>query len=133
MRALVLDCTLDSRSEPTICSDLRSWGVRVDWVPATEVPASVTDYAVVVIVTPGWLGHPSRLAQWVLNRLPGGSPTTVAGVASLNELADGRWTRTTLSSHLWNRGYTVPVRPTATHFVRTAIQARRNRTLTTAS
>ncbi|GAA4009045.1 hypothetical protein GCM10022247_33930 [Allokutzneria multivorans] len=130
MRALVLDCTLDGRSEAVISSDLRSWGVTVDSLPATDVPVSVEEYSVVVILTPSWLAQPSRLAQRVLNRLPGANRTTVAGVVALNELAEGQWMRTTLSWHLWNLGYTVPVRPTAAHFVRTAIQARRNRTLT---
>ncbi|MCP3804776.1 hypothetical protein NLX83_36475 [Allokutzneria sp. A3M-2-11 16] len=130
MRALVLDCTLDGRSEHAVCSDLRSWGVNVDCLPATDVPVSVEEYSVLVVLTPSWLGQPSRLAQRVLSQLPSANRTTVAGVVALSELAEGQWMRTTLSWHLWNLGYTVPVRPTAAYFVRTAIQARRNRALT---
>jgi multimeric flavodoxin WrbA len=96
MRALIINCTLKPSPQPSntealagvVAAALEKQGVAVDWVRAVDEnikPGVVSDAGpdddwpairtkllaseILVVASPTWLGHPSSVAQRVLERM----------------------------------------------------------------
>jgi multimeric flavodoxin WrbA len=146
MRALVLNCTLKGSPEPSntqsladvVVAELAKQGVTVDQVRIVDrniPPGVVTDLGegddwpaihdmllrseILVVATPTWVGHPSSLAQRVLERMDAmisetddaGRPVAynrVAGVVVTGNEDGAHHVISEILGGLGDIGYTVP-------------------------
>lgn len=146
MRALIVNCTLKpgpaaSNTEAlarVVAGELEKSGVEVDWVRAVDrsiLPGVGTDMGagdqwpaihdqllrseILIIATPTWLGHPSSVAQRVLERMDAmlsetdgeGRPVAynrVAGVVNTGNEDGAHHVISEICGGLVDIGYTVP-------------------------
>jgi multimeric flavodoxin WrbA len=146
MRALIINCTLKPSPEVSntealarvVADEMGKRGVHVDWVRAVDrniLPGVSTDMGdgdqwpeihrqllsseILVIATPTWLGHPSSVAQRVLERMDAmlsetddeGRPVAynrVAGVVNTGNEDGAHHVISEISGGLVDIGYTVP-------------------------
>ncbi|MEW2318395.1 flavodoxin family protein [Streptomyces bauhiniae] len=146
MRALVINCTLKPSPEPSntealagiVIAALKGYGVEVDVVRAVDLniaPGVETDMGkgdewpgvhekllaaeILVIASPTWVGHPSSVAQRVLERMDAmisetdddGRPVAynrVAGVVVTGNEDGAHHVISEIDGALGDIGYTVP-------------------------
>jgi multimeric flavodoxin WrbA len=146
MRALVINCTLKPSPETSntealarvVAEEMEKRGVAVDWIRAVDRnirPGVLTDMGgadewpaiheqllrsqILVIATPTWLGHPSSVAQRVLERMDAmlsetdddGRPVAynrVAGVVNTGNEDGAHHVISEICGALVDIGYTVP-------------------------
>ncbi|MGW5046917.1 flavodoxin family protein [Streptomyces griseoluteus] len=146
MRALVINCTLKPSPEPSntealagiVVAALKGYGVEVDVVRAVDlniVPGVVTDMGkgdewpgvhekllaaqILIIASPTWVGHPSSVAQRVLERMDAmisetdedGRPVAynrVAGVVVTGNEDGAHHVISEIDGALGDIGYTIP-------------------------
>ncbi|MFF9391151.1 flavodoxin family protein [Streptomyces griseoluteus] len=146
MRALVINCTLKPSPEPSntealagiVVAALKGYGVEVDVVRAVDlniVPGVVTDMGkgdewpgvherlltaeILVLASPTWVGHPSSVAQRVLERMDAmisetddaGRPVAynrVAGVVVTGNEDGAHHVISEIDGALGDIGYTIP-------------------------
>ncbi|MEV5806712.1 flavodoxin family protein [Streptomyces parvulus] len=146
MRALVVNCTLKPSPEPsntealasTVIAALKGHGVEVDVVRAVDLnlkPGVETDMGdgdewpgvhekllasqILILASPTWVGHPSSVAQRVLERMGAmlsetddeGRPVAynrVAGVLVTGNEDGAHHVIAELSGRLADIGYTIP-------------------------
>jgi multimeric flavodoxin WrbA len=146
MRALIVNCTLKPSPEPSntqaltgvVAAALEKHGVSVDWVRAVDEnikPGVVSDAGegdawpairrrilnaeILIIASPTWLGHPSSVAQRVLERMDAmisetddeGRPVAynrVAGVVVTGNEDGAHHVISEISGALIDLGFTIP-------------------------
>ncbi|MFF9360146.1 flavodoxin family protein [Streptomyces griseoluteus] len=146
MRALVINCTLKPSPEPSntealagiVVAALKGYGVEVDVLRAVDlniVPGVVTDMGkgdewpgvhekllaaqILIIASPTWVGHPSSVAQRVLERMDAmisetdedGRPVAynrVAGVVVTGNEDGAHHVISEIDGALGDIGYTIP-------------------------
>ncbi|MEV7204061.1 flavodoxin family protein [Streptomyces griseoluteus] len=146
MRALVINCTLKPSPEPSntealagiVVAALKGYGVEVDVVRAVDLniaPGVATDMGngdewprvhekllaaqILVIASPTWVGHPSSVAQRVLERMDAmisetddaGRPVAynrVAGVVVTGNEDGAHHVISEIDGALGDIGYTIP-------------------------
>jgi multimeric flavodoxin WrbA len=146
MRALVINCTLKPSPEPSntealarvVAEEMEKRGVTVEWVRAVDRdirPGVLTDMGagdewppihdlllrseILVIAAPTWLGHPSSVAQRVLERMDAmlsetddaGVPVAynrVAGVVNTGNEDGAHHVISEICGGLVDIGYTIP-------------------------
>ncbi|MFF8650710.1 flavodoxin family protein [Streptomyces griseoluteus] len=146
MRALVINCTLKPSPEPSntealagiVVAALKGYGVEVDVVRAVDLniaPGVETDMGngdewprvhekllaaeILVIASPTWVGHPSSVAQRVLERMDAmisetddaGRPVAynrVAGVVVTGNEDGAHHVISEIDGALGDIGYTIP-------------------------
>ncbi|WP_167387967.1 flavodoxin family protein [Streptomyces recifensis] len=146
MRALVINCTLKPSPEPSntealagiVVAALKGYGVEVDLVRAVDLniaPGVETDMGngdewprvhekllaaeILVIASPTWVGHPSSVAQRVLERMDAmisetddaGRPVAynrVAGVVVTGNEDGAHHVISEIDGALGDIGYTIP-------------------------
>ncbi len=146
MRATVLNCTLKPHPEPSntedlaghVVSALRDHGVEVELIRVVDrdvkpgvltdmgagddwpaIHASLVASEILIIATPTWMGHPSSIAQRVLERMDGmiseqgpqGAPIAynrVAGVVVTGNEDGAHHCISEITGGLQDVGYTIP-------------------------
>ena len=146
MRAMVLNCTLKPSPEPSntdglvgiVVEELRSAGVEVDLARVVDhnvLPGVETDMGgddewpqlherllaaqILVVATPTWVGHPSSIAQRVLERMDAMISETddqqqpvaynrVAGVVVTGNEDGAHHVISEIAGGLGDIGYTIP-------------------------
>jgi multimeric flavodoxin WrbA len=146
MRALIINCTLKPSPEPSntealaqvVADALTKEGVAVDWVRAVDhdiAPGVASDMGdgdawpairqqilaaeILVIATPTWVGHPSSVAQRVIERMDAmisetdeqGRPVAynrVAGVVNTGNEDGAHHVISEIAGALGDIGFTVP-------------------------
>jgi multimeric flavodoxin WrbA len=146
MKALIINCTLKPSPEPSntealasvAANALEKEGVTVEWVRAVDrnikpgvltdmgagddwpdIHARILDSEILIVATPTWVGHPSSVAQRVLERMDAmisetdddGRPVAynrVAGVVNTGNEDGAHHVISEIAGGLGDIGYTVP-------------------------